>query len=95
MPEKVIANYSGYQSIDRLKVYKRPSLDMENAARDKIADPTKDISCKSWRRSHHLRLRILFARVYEDLVKSAQAIQKVFGITFLCMIDHHLLVTYA
>ena len=41
VPEKVIADKSGHRSLDGLRSYEHPSRDLEKAAGDIIADPTR------------------------------------------------------
>ncbi len=41
VPEKVIADKSGHRSIDGLRAYEHPSRDLEKAAGNIIADPTR------------------------------------------------------
>lgn len=41
VPENVIAEKSGHRSLDGLRSYEHPSRDLEQAASNVIADPTK------------------------------------------------------
>ena len=41
VPEKIIAKTLGHRSLDNLRAYKHPSMELERAAGDIIADPTK------------------------------------------------------
>ena len=41
MPEKVIADKSGHRSLDGLRAYEHPSHNLEKAAGEDIADPTR------------------------------------------------------
>ena len=41
VPEKVIADKSGHRSLDGLRAYKHPSHNLEKAAGEVIADPTR------------------------------------------------------
>ena len=47
VPEKVIADKSAHRSIDGLRAYEHPSMELYQAAEEVISDPTKKFSSTS------------------------------------------------